>query len=669
MFQRVSQAGWILALFFICSISFAQDYEFKKVSKEELSMSVYAQDTTADAVYLHKSRNTYYEDDEVKGWVLYTDVHERIKILNKDGLDYATRKINLYQKGKLKERIESIKAYTYNLEDGKIKSEKLSKSGIFENMENENRMEVNLTMPAVKVGSVLEISYRVVSPYFTIIDDVVIQEDIPTAHHYTKIQILEYFQFSRLIKGNFNAQPKDYTDTRRIDFTYEQGGGLTSTTKDGAAIFKEFISEYEYMHVPALKEEPYVDNIDNYRFTVVYELSSTKSQSGVVKEYSKTWEDVVKTIYKYDGFGKQLERTSFFKDDLASVLEGSSGYMDRMNRIFNHVKSHMNWNKRYGMTAASGIARAYKDQTGNTGDINLLLVAMLKEAGLNADPVLVSTRSHGIPAYPTLDGFNYVIAAVEIDGQRYLLDATEKMTAPNVLPSRVLNWNGTMVMENGLSMKVDLYPNTISQVSTMLTVNLDDFGDINGNVRSNLTLLEALDQRRSYENESISKIEEELMDDYNLDLVSELELKNLKDPSKPVSMSYDFEKEGAVEIIDGDIYLNPMFFLGMYENPFKLDERNYPINFVHPYLHRKIININLPEGYTVTNVPEALNISLPDGLGAYTFNIAQADGKLNLVCSMTMKQAVVPALYYETLKEFYSQRVAKESEKVVISKS
>ena len=159
------------------------------------------------------------------------------------------------------------------------------------------------------------------------------------------------------------------------------------------------------------------------------------------------------------------------------------------------------------------------------------------------------------------------------------------------------------------------------------------------------------------------------MDDYNLDLVSELELKNLKDSSKPVSMSYDFEKEGAVEIIDGDIYLNPMFFLGMYENPFKLDERNYPINFVHPYLHRKIININLPEGYTVTSVPEALNISLPDGLGAYTFNIAKADGKLNLVCSMTMKQAVVPALYYETLKEFYSQRVAKESEKVVISKS
>ena len=669
MFQRVSQAGWILVLFFICSISFAQDYEFKKVSKEELSMSVYAQDTTADAVYLHKSRHTYYEDDEVKGWVVYTDVHERIKILTKDGLDYATRTINLYKEGKLEQRIESIKAFTFNLVDGKVKSEKLSKSGIFENEESENWTEVNLTMPAVKVGSVLEISYRKVSPIWYHLDDIIVQEDIPTAHHYTQIRTLEYFKFSRLIKGNFNAAPKDYQDTRRITLTYESGRGLTSETKDASVLFNETVSEYEYIHIPALKEEPYVDNINNYRFTIVHELTSTQNNDGVVKDYSRTWEDVVETIYKGDSFGKQLEKRNFLKEGLAQLLQGSNGYMDRMNRIFDHVKQRMTWNKEYGFTANSGISRAYRDKTGNIGDINLLLTAMLKEAGLNANPVLLSTRSLGKPVFPTINGFNYVIAAVEIDGQRYLLDATEKMTAPNVLPSRVLNWYGTMVMENGLSMKVDLYPNTISQVSTMLTVNLDDFGDINGNVRSNLTLLEALDQRRSYENESISKIEEDLMDDYNLDLVSELELKNLKDPSKPVSVSYDFEKEDAVEIIDGDIYLNPMFFLGMYENPFKLDDRNYPINFVHPYLHRKIININLPEGYTVTNVPEALNISLPDGLGAYTFNIAQANGKLNLVCSMTMKQAVVPSLYYETLKEFYSQRVAKESEKVVISKS
>ena len=632
-------------------------------------MSVYAQDSTADAVFLHKSRNTYYEDDEVKGWVLYTDVHERIKILTKDGLDYATRKINLYLKGRDKERIESIKAFTYNLEGDKIRSEKLSKSSIFENMENDNWLEVSLTMPAVKVGSVLEIQYRVVSPFFFKIDDVIVQEDIPTAHHYTKIQALEYFKFSRLVKGNFNPQPKDYQDTRRITLTYEQGRGLTSETKDASILFNETVNEYEYMHVPALKKEPYVDNINNYRYTVVYELTSTQSQDGVTKDYSRTWEDVVETIYKGDNFGKQLTRRNFFKDDLAAVLEGSSGYMDKMNRVYNYVKNHMNWDRRYGFSSASGLGKAYREKTGNIGDINLLLTAMLKESGLNANPVLLSTRSHGKPVFPTLDGFNYVIAAVEIDGKRYLLDASEKMAAPNILPSRVLNWKGTLVMENGSSLEVDLYPKQISQESTLLSVTLDEFGDMTGNIKSNLTQLEGLSGRRAFENESMSNIEEELMDDYNLDIVDGLEIKNMDDTSKPVSLSFEFEKEGAVEIIGNEMYVRPMFFLGMYENPFKLEERNFPIDFVHPYMHRRIININIPEGYSIGAVPEALNISLPDGMGSFTYNIGQSNGKLNIVCTITMKQAVIPSFQYETLKEFFSQRVNKENERIVLVKS
>ena len=143
----------------------------------------------------------------------------------------------------------------------------------------------------------------------------------------------------------------------------------------------------------------------------------------------------------------------------------------------------------------------------------------------------------------------------------------------------------------------------------------------------------------------------------------------MDDTSKPVSLSFEFEKEGAVEIIGNEMYVRPMFFLGMYENPFKLEERNFPIDFVHPYMHRRIININIPEGYSISAVPEALNISLPDGMGSFTYNIGQSNGKLNIVCSITMKQAVIPSFQYETLKEFFSQRVNKESERIVLVKS
>jgi hypothetical protein len=57
--------------------------------------------------------------------------------------------------------------------------------------------------------------------------------------------------------------------------------------------------------------------------------------------------------------------------------------------------------------------KAYKDKTGNVAEINLMLTAMLRYAGLNANPVLVSTRSNGIAMFPNRTAFNYVIAAVE----------------------------------------------------------------------------------------------------------------------------------------------------------------------------------------------------------------------------------------------------------------
>lgn len=89
--------------------------------------------------------------------------------------------------------------------------------------------------------------------------------------------------------------------------------------------------------------------------------------------------------------------------------------------------------------------KAYTDKTGNVAEINLMLTSMLRYAGLEANPVLISTRSNGIAYYPTIAAFNYVVSAVDISGELVLLDATEKYSNINVLPFRDLNWIGRLV--------------------------------------------------------------------------------------------------------------------------------------------------------------------------------------------------------------------------------
>jgi len=657
------------ALLFLTISITAQDFEFGKVSLDEVQQTVYAKDSLADAVYLHKSRETYFNHEHPDGWIIITDVYQRIKILSKDGLDYATVKINLYKSSKNEERVTKIKGFTYNAENGKLDSKKLKKNGVFNTEINEYWDETSITMPNVKVGSVIEIKYQIISPFWKI-DDLIVQEEIPTAHYFAKIRTVDYFKFKRKVKGNFIASPKDYSGGRNVTVSYEQNtnSSLTQATKTGVINVTEFINEYEYKDVEALIEEPYVDNIENYRYSINYELASVKFPSSGLKKYSTTWEEVVKTIFDSKYFGDQLSKTRFFKDDLALLKSNSKGQTELMNTVFDFVKNKMTWNEQNSKYSRDGLQKVYKANSGNSGDINLLLVSMLKEVGLDAYPVLLSTRAHGIPAFPTIEGLNYVIAAVKINNEYNYLDATEKLSTPNVLPQRVLNWNAMIVRENGTSKKVLLYPKTISNRSTLMSITLNEDGSIVGKSRTNYTLLEALTFRKKNEDIPLNQKMESLTNSFKLSDVTDLTFSNFDNLNKPVMQTFSFELEEGADVIGNDIYFSPLFFMKMDKNPFTLEVRNYPINYVYPYNHKKIVSIKIPEGYKVSSIPDPISISLPDAMGSFILNISETNGSISVMSSFTMNQSIIPTFNYSILKEFYNQRLLKENEKVVLTK-
>ncbi|WP_373942180.1 DUF3857 domain-containing protein [Polaribacter sejongensis] len=158
---------------------FAQDYKFGKVSKEELVEKFYPLDSTADAAYLYKSRRTYYDYVQGDGFQSVTEIHERIKIYTKEGFDMATKSVAYYTPEVGEEQaVSSIKGYTYSLENGKVVKEKLSKNSIFKEKKNRSYSIKKITMPNIKIGAVLEIKYKLISPYANSIDDLEFQYGI-----------------------------------------------------------------------------------------------------------------------------------------------------------------------------------------------------------------------------------------------------------------------------------------------------------------------------------------------------------------------------------------------------------------------------------------------------------------------------------------------------------
>src|SRR5690606_6295901 len=155
-----------------------------------------------------------------------------------------------------------------------------------------------------------------------------------------------------------------------------------------------------------------------------------------------------------------------------------------------------------------------KENVGNIADINLMLTSMLRYAGINANPVLVSTRSHGISLFPTREGFNYVISAIEVENNVILLDATEKFTYPDILPERALNWYGRLIRKDGSSLQINLMPTNISRQMVSISFSLDEKGTIEGKLRKQLTDNNALLYRKNFygvnEDDYLEKLENSL---------------------------------------------------------------------------------------------------------------------------------------------------------------
>ena len=648
----------------------AQNYDFGKVEKEEIEQKAHALEPDADAVVLYKKRRTYFDYNNTDGWVIITKVHQRIKIYSKEGLNWATHSRRLRISGNDEMKISSIKGYTYNLVGGKVEKTKLKKDGIFKEEISKYRKKVSLTFPNVKEGSVIEWQYTVSSPFW-IIDDVQMQYSIPLDKIEAKIEVPDRFVFKRLQKGYFPVKLSQTKEPRRIEVQWREKkefGGAKTRSRSETLEFQENVYNLSAENVPSIRKEVYVNNINNYRTAFVFELAQYRPKNRSFTNYALSWEDVSKSIYNISSFGAELRKTSYFKEDIDALIGGLSSTEEKMVKIFEYVKSIMNWNDYYGVLCDKGVRKAYKEKTGNAAEINLMLTAMLRYAKIDANPILVSTRSNGIPLFPTRQGFNYVISSVKIGESMVLLDAVDKNSIPNVLPTRVLNWNGRLIRKDGSSIEVPLTPNKLSKKSIFFNAELKADGALSGKVRVQYTNNRALNFRNIVENSEEESYLQDLESNYGGIEISDYETSNMAELYKPVMQTFSFTQEAATETIAEKLYFSPMLIFATTENPFKQEKREFPVDYDYPRQSTYRINIQIPEGYKIESLPESSAIQLPEDLGIFRFAIKEGNGKIQLVCSTTIKSAIIVQWHYDSLKEFYKHMVEKETEKVVLSK-
>lgn len=665
--------SFIICLIVLTDINvYSQELELGKVTIAELEEKHHPKDTAAVAAILFKKGVTTFEYSEEYGFLLQTIVKTKIKIYKKGGYDWANKSIQYYVASSPKEYISFSKAVTYNLVNGAIEKTKLKSDGEFEEKVNKYRNRKKITMPNVKEGSIIEYEYTIRTPNDEHPRDWDFQTAIPINYCEYKVGIPEYYTYNSYTKGFLPLKVTKDIKNKGINFTFkERSSGLSpSTTFTTERLnYLENSTTYQIENVPALKDESYVNNIDNYTSTLVQELAMVKFPNRNLKSYSTDWKAVTKTIYDYQDFGQELDKTGYFEEAIGPLIAAGNTPEQKIAAIFNYVKQNVKWNGSHGFYCEDGVKTAFKNKKGNVGEINLMLTAMLRFAGFDANPVLVSTRENGIALYPSRTAFDYVIAAIEDPKGLLLLDGTAVHSLPNILPTRDLNWFGRLIRKDGTSTEVDLMPKVHSNDAITMNYSVGPTGKVEGKLRRMQTNYNAMLFRNQISSENQDAYLEKFENEHSKIEIEEYSRTNEKELHLPVTEVFSFKGSNLCEVIQDKMYITPMLFYTYKENPFKQETREYPIDYSFPFIDKYTINVQIPEGYTVETIPASINLSMLDELGTFKFLTNVSGNIIQVAVQHQVNVSIIGADYYPMLKEYYQKMIEKMNEKIVLKKA
>ncbi|MBN2638194.1 MAG: DUF3857 domain-containing protein [Bacteroidales bacterium] len=617
----------MLAAFFV-GLSFSsyaqkEPIKFGKPSMEDLEMKVYPEDTTASALIL-----CVYGNFDAQRF-MYVET-TRIKILTKEGLEWGNRTFRSLARS-------NVRGKTFNLLDGKIVADKLSNKSIF-NQELYNGIYITkVTMPNVKVGSVIdiEVSYDFLPPSFYF------QSTIPV-------------KYAELVVGSSSTitYKKNYFGI--IPFNIVEPGRWVIT------------------NVPAFQSEPFMGAKKTYMAHFEFDIQRIFIPGRPTIEFATTW-DKVAQLYLYSKyFGESLKSNkAFFRQIADSIKETNKTDEDIVKAALARVHK-IKWNGRNSdmSSVESGLLKylIVKKAEGNSADINLSLINILRAAGLETYPIVMRTRDEGQLSMfnPTFYNLNYVVGYVKVGENFYVVDGTDKNIPFPFLAERCLNGKGRLIKSKDETSWVDLTNNAVSKKSVFYVLNLKNDLTLEGTETKLRIGHYAEDFREAYKTyTSHQEYVDQLMSSNSNVTIEKDTIKDLNNVQSNLVENITESIKGQAMLVDSLAYLY-LIPDRMTENPFKQDKRLYPIDFIYPYERSGIIVITLPEGHKVVKLPQSVKYALPDHGASFLFQAVTNGNRISVIYKFKINKTMFPETDYPLIKSLFMQAIAKESEPAII---
>ncbi|MEP6674889.1 MAG: DUF3857 domain-containing protein [Ferruginibacter sp.] len=613
-------------------------------------------DKGAEAYKLIDYASIHYERG-VDLFKLVTERRVRIKIFKEKGLSYANVKIPFYSRNN-DEKILKVEAASYNLDAaGNIITTTADKKSVYTNQVNKNRSELIIAFPEVKAGTIIEYKYRLESDYFQYIDDWYFQDEIPTRLSQFELRAPKLFHFREDPFIYMNAEKK----------TDEEDEFITLGAGDNYKI-PMLIKSYILRNVPGIHDEPYQPTKKDYMQHLSFQLSQINYGNGDIKDISNSWQDVQKRLNENEDFGDEFKKDIPNTEGIVSDAKNCTDSICRMVKVYNAVRNSMNWNNIEFIYSTQGIRTAWDKKTGNTADINIILIKLLQQVGINARPILFSTKDNGIinTFYPSEKQFNSVMAYVKIAGHNYILNAADKYNPYQLVPYEVANTNGFLMDDENGKWIVAGDPSQKYKQFVAVHAEIDSNGIMKGDAVVNSYDYAKSGRTKNWLEDKGGFKDHYFIKPYNNIVLTELEVNNAKADSFPLEQKLKFSM--SLNSSGEYRYFNLNLFSGLNSNPFVADERQTDIDFNFRQEYTLYGNYTIAEGYKFDELPKNISMIMPDTSIVFSRFISAEDNALSVRINLEFKRSFYSAQNYDYFKEFYKKLFDRLNEQIVIKK-
>ncbi|MFY7672017.1 hypothetical protein ACOSP6_13100 [Tenacibaculum sp. MEBiC06402] len=605
-----------------------------QVTNQELSQKFYENDSAAGALVLEEKGHIWV--DRKNKYDFRTDIYKRIKIFNKSELELATVKINIFGD----EKIKFIKAVTYNIEDGRTTKIHLLENKIFKKKLSNKWQQVTFTLPNIKEGCVIEYSYSVFSPYFKL-DDWIFQSKIPKIKSDIVAEIPGNYKYNLRFQG-YKSLDRDNSFVKRNCILYPGIG-------EGDCV----VYEYGMDDIKAFLTEDFMLSRKNYIAKIIFEPVSFTSLKGAKKIYTQTWNDADRTL-RTNFFDGQTSKTSYFEKNLPSDILNISDDKERAQKIYSFLQNRLNWNNDFWSQNKIKVKQVFQQKTGGVDGINLTLYNSLKAANIESYIVALSTRKNGsiTKLFPSVSNFNYIIVKVIIEGQTYYLDATDKNLTFGEIPYRCLNGEGRVLDFEKESYWEEISPKYDTSLRNRIKIQFDEQNEAIADITRESRGYSALIERKKLN----SKSEEEYLEDFetkNPDIeVDEFEILSKKEQRIKTSFTVSIPD---IDTSQKQIRFSPFIVDKYKENPFKFNQRYYPIDLGYKWSDSYTIFINAPEGYELLKIPLTKNYKIPYNGGELEYKVQRSGENLKITMNIKLNRNKYNNTEYLNLKKFFKE--------------